>query len=67
MKLRWSETALAEIDNIFSFIFENNRSAAVAVVERIEGLAALLAEFPLVGHLTDETPVGCCPSCVIHF
>ncbi|MEO6780441.1 MAG: type II toxin-antitoxin system RelE/ParE family toxin [Bradyrhizobium sp.] len=61
MKLRWSETALAEIDNIFSFIFENNRSAAVAVVERIEGLAALLAEFPLVGHLTDETPVRVLP------
>jgi toxin ParE1/3/4 len=27
------------------------------VVERIEELAALLEEFPLVGHLTDETDV----------
>ncbi|HEX5232698.1 MAG TPA: type II toxin-antitoxin system RelE/ParE family toxin [Bradyrhizobium sp.] len=57
MKLRWSETALAEIDSIFSYISENNRSAAAAVVERIEGLATLLAEFPFVGHLTDEAPV----------
>lgn len=57
MKLRWSETALSELDGIFSYIYENNRSAAVAVVERIEGLAALPAEFPFVGHLTDEAPV----------
>ena len=61
MKLRWSETALAEIDGIFSYISENNRSAAAAVVERIEGLATLLAEFPFVGHLTDEAPVRVLP------
>ncbi|MGA2291525.1 type II toxin-antitoxin system RelE/ParE family toxin [Bradyrhizobium sp.] len=57
MKVRWSETALAEIEDIFSYIYEHNRSAAVAVVERVEGLAALLEEFPLVGHLTDEENV----------
>jgi plasmid stabilization system protein ParE len=57
MKLRWSETALTEIERIFSFIYENNRSAAIAVVERIEGLAVLLEEFPFVGHLTDEADV----------
>jgi toxin ParE1/3/4 len=56
MKVRWSETALGEIDDIFSYIFANSRSAA-AVVERIEGLTTLLAEFPLVGHLTDEAGV----------
>ncbi|HEY3794859.1 MAG TPA: type II toxin-antitoxin system RelE/ParE family toxin [Bradyrhizobium sp.] len=61
MKLRWSETALAEIDSIFSHILENNRSAAFAVVERIERLAALLAEFPFIGHLTDEAPVRVLP------
>jgi plasmid stabilization system protein ParE len=37
MKVRWSETALTEIEDIFSYIFERNRSAAAAVVERIEG------------------------------
>jgi toxin ParE1/3/4 len=57
MKVRWSETALAEIDDIFSYIFERNRSAAAAVVKRIEGLTALLCEFPFIGHLTDEKDV----------
>jgi toxin ParE1/3/4 len=57
MKVRWSETALAELEDIFSYIHRHNRSAASAVVERIEGLTALLEEFPLVGHLTDEADV----------
>jgi toxin ParE1/3/4 len=57
MKVRWSEAALAEIDSIFTYIYERNRSAASAVVERIEGLTILLEEFPLLGHLTDETGV----------
>jgi toxin ParE1/3/4 len=57
MKVRWSETALAEIVDIFAYIYEHNRSAAAAVVERIEGLAVLLEEFPFVGHLTDEENV----------
>jgi toxin ParE1/3/4 len=57
MRIRWSETALSELDGIFSYIQQNARSAAIAVVERIEALAALLEEFPLVGHLTDEAGV----------
>jgi plasmid stabilization system protein ParE len=57
MKIRWSESAFSELDNIFSYIQRNNRSAAIAVVERIEAMTALLEEFPLVGHLTDEAGV----------
>ena len=57
MKVRWSETALTEIEDIFSYIFERNRSAAAAVVERIEGLTKLLEEFPFAGHITDEADV----------
>jgi toxin ParE1/3/4 len=57
MKVRWSETALAEIDQIFSYIFEYNRSAAAAVVDRIENLTTLLQQFPHTGHLTDEADV----------
>jgi toxin ParE1/3/4 len=57
MKVRWSETALVEIEHIFSYIFERNRSAAAAVVERIEALTKLLEEFPFAGHVTDETDV----------
>jgi plasmid stabilization system protein ParE len=39
MKVRWSETALAEIADIFAYIYEHSRPAAAAVVERVEGLA----------------------------
>jgi toxin ParE1/3/4 len=57
MRVRWSQSALAEIEGIFSYIHERNPSAARAVVERIDGLTALLDEFPLVGHATDEPSV----------
>jgi len=57
MRVRWSETALNEIDDIFWYISEHNRSAAAAVTKRIEELVALLAEFPQMGHLTDEAQV----------
>jgi toxin ParE1/3/4 len=61
MKVRWSETALTEIEDIFSYIHENSRSAATAVVNRIEGLTSLLGEFPLIGHLADEAGVRVLP------
>ena len=61
MKVRWSETALAQLDDIFLYIYERNRSAALAVAKRIEDLAALLGGFPLVGHLTDEAEVRILP------
>ena len=61
MKLRYSETALHELDEIFSYIHERNRSAAVAVVNRIERLASLIGEQPFIGHLTDEEGVRVMP------
>jgi len=57
MRIRWSETALTELDDIFRYIFERSRSSASAVVKRIEGLSSLLTEFPEMGHLTDEANV----------
>jgi len=61
MKVRYSETALGELDELFAYIFERDRSAAAAVVERVERLAALLGEFPFVGHDTDEAGVRMVP------
>jgi toxin ParE1/3/4 len=61
MKVRWSETALAQLDDIFLYIFKRNQSAAVSVGKRIEDLAAMLGEFPLIGHLTDEADVRVLP------
>jgi toxin ParE1/3/4 len=61
MKVRWSETAIAQLDDIFFYIYQRNRSAALSVAKRIENLAAMLGEFPLIGHLTDEAEVRVLP------
>ena len=61
MKVRWSQTALAQLDDIFLYIYERNRSAALSVTNRVEELASLLGEFPFIGHLTDEADVRSLP------
>ncbi len=61
MKVRYTETALRELDEIFTYIFEHDRSAATGVIERVERLTALLVEFPFVGHETDEIGVRVVP------
>ena len=53
MKVRYSETALRELHEIFAYIYERNRSAAVAVLDRIERLSSLIGDVPLISHLTD--------------
>jgi plasmid stabilization system protein ParE len=65
MKVRWSQTALAEIEDIFSYIHEHNRSAATAVVERIEGLTALLEDFRASDTLPMKRTSVSYPSCAI--
>jgi toxin ParE1/3/4 len=49
MRVRYTETALAELADIFSYIAPHSRVAAAEVVSRIEELAARLARFPLMG------------------
>jgi plasmid stabilization system protein ParE len=61
MKVRWSRTALAQFDDIFLYIYERNRSAAISVTRRVEELASLLGEFPFIGHLTDEADIRILP------
>ncbi|GLH78031.1 hypothetical protein SSBR45G_29390 [Bradyrhizobium sp. SSBR45G] len=57
MKVRWSQSSLAELEAIFSYIHERNSAAAAAVVARVERLTSILADFPLAGHVTDEPKV----------
>jgi toxin ParE1/3/4 len=57
MRVRYTATALIEAEEIISFIAKHNRSAAVAVRERIERTIALLAEVPEMAQLTDEPGV----------
>ena len=61
MKVRWSRTELAQLDDIFLYIYERNRTAATSVTQRVEQLASLLGEFPFIGHLTDEANVRTLP------
>jgi toxin ParE1/3/4 len=49
MRARYTEAALAELGNIFSYIAQHNRVAAAQVVARIEDAAARLARFPQMG------------------
>lgn len=62
MRVRWSESSLSDIDDIFSYIHEHNRTAAAVVVERIKAVANLLQDFPEAGHLTDEPGVRVFPT-----
>ena len=62
MRVRWSESSLSDIDEIFSYIHDHNRTAAVTVVERIKAVASLLQDFPEAGHLTDEPGVRMFPT-----
>ena len=62
MRARWSKTALIELDDIFRYISERNRSAARSVVRRIEGLVSQLELFPYSGHDTDEPETWILPA-----
>ena len=57
MKVRYTETALAEVDQIFSYIAGHSRSAAVSVRERIERTVETLAEIPEMAQVSDEPGV----------
>jgi plasmid stabilization system protein ParE len=61
MKVRWSKTALIELEDIFLYISERNRSAARSVVRRIEGLTEQLEQFPHMGQLTNEAGARALP------
>jgi toxin ParE1/3/4 len=52
MKLRYARGALADLDEIFSYIARDNPRAAARLVTRIEQVAALIAEQPYIGTVT---------------
>lgn len=52
MKLRYERGALADLDEIFAYIAEDNREAAARLVARIEQVAARIAETPYLGEAT---------------
>jgi addiction module RelE/StbE family toxin len=57
MKVRYTETALIEIDEIFEYISERNASAAKRVVARVEQTIRNLGDFPEMAQASDEPGV----------
>lgn len=51
MKVSYTETALAEIDDIYSFIKRDNPTAAAAVTTAIERTVVRVAKRPNSGRL----------------
>ena len=54
MKVRYTETAFAELTEIFHYIAADNPKAAKAVVARLERLTESLRGFPHMARFVDE-------------
>ncbi|MFN3350592.1 type II toxin-antitoxin system RelE/ParE family toxin [Pseudorhodoplanes sp.] len=57
MKVRYTETAAGELEDILRYLSERNPRAATAVARRVKDVASLLAEYPLSGREVDESGV----------
>jgi toxin ParE1/3/4 len=55
MKLRYERGALADLDEIFAYIAQDNPAAAARLVVRIEEVAARIAETPFMGEATRKS------------
>jgi plasmid stabilization system protein ParE len=71
MKVRYTATALLEIDEILSYIAEHSPRGAAAVKARIDQTIATLTEFPEMAQRTDESevrriPVGSYPYLIFY-
>jgi plasmid stabilization system protein ParE len=71
MKVRYTDTAATEVEEILEYIAQHNPSAAVRVNLRIHQTTDLLADFPEIAQMTDEpgirrTPVGRYPLLVYY-
>jgi toxin ParE1/3/4 len=61
MRVRYTRTALAELDKIFAYVAERNAGAADKIIDRIDDLVTHLGEFPQMGCATDEEGVRIAP------
>jgi plasmid stabilization system protein ParE len=54
MKIGYSTRALADLEDILTFIQSRNPRAAAAIMTAVEDRVSLLATFPLMAPETDE-------------
>jgi plasmid stabilization system protein ParE len=57
MKVRYTETALVEIDEIFAYIAKHNVKAAATIVDRARATIDQLASYPRLGQVASESGV----------
>jgi plasmid stabilization system protein ParE len=57
MKVRFTDTAIGELEDILRYLSERNPNAARAVATRIKDITTLLADYPLSGREADESGV----------
>ncbi len=57
MRIRYTETALRELDEILAYIADRNSTAAAAVRTRIERLTGQLSNFPYMAQETERAGV----------
>lgn len=50
-EIRWTQEAVAWLEDIYRYIAQDNRQAAQRVVNAIYERAQLLKAFPLLGHM----------------
>jgi toxin ParE1/3/4 len=61
MKLRYARGALADLEEIFSYVARDSPRAAARLVDRIEQVAELLSERPYIGAATRRPNFRCFP------
>jgi plasmid stabilization system protein ParE len=54
MELVWDDEALADLEDIFSWIAQESPAAAKTVVDRLFSSTELLIDFPAMGHAGRE-------------
>lgn len=64
MRLRYGRGALRDLDEIFAYVAGDNPVAAARLVSRIESIATLIAEMPLIGVATENLGSVCFPSAI---
>lgn len=50
MQVIWTEPALADLDNVFEYIFQDSPIVALGVIDRIQDGVKRLGQFPEMGR-----------------
>jgi len=70
MRVRYTQTALREVEEILRYLSGRNPSAAAAVSARIEQVVAWLGEFPRIGYAIENEvrilPIGRYPFLIFY-